>query len=389
MSLRAQSRGGFAGSKSIPEVDRPTESRGCEYCRPMTQPTGSRGSPETASLAHKESATRPPTHGPRVVSLLPSATESLCALGGTGLLVGRSHECDFPPGLEDLPVLTAARTNQAASASEIDQQVRNAAAAGAQSLYTLDTDRLAALKPDVILTQDLCAVCSIDLQTVRSVAARLNPSPVVMSLNPMTVEGVLDDLYTIGRAVGLEDRALEVVTGLRERMYAAGDYANPYAEGVCTVVLEWTDPLFVGGHWNPQLVERAGGSHPLNPTTPLPSAGGALGPIGQTQRAAGKSIPITPAMLVASRPEIIVIAPCGRTLTQAREDAHLLRQRARDEGWWDALPAVTNGRVAVVDGNQFFNRPGPRLVDAFEWLVGFINNRPELTPRGFAWEPLV
>lgn len=304
------------------------------------------------------------------------------------MLAGRSHECDFPLGLEGLPVLTGARTDPAGSAAAIDAAVREAAASGAQSLYTLDTDRLAAVRPDVILTQDLCAVCSIDLGTVRAVAARLQPRPEVVSLNPITVEGVLDDLYTIGRAVGLEDRALEVVTGLRERMYAVGDYANPYALGVSTVVLEWTDPLFVGGHWTPQLVERAGGSHPLNPTSPVASAGGALGPIGQTQRAAGKSIVATPAQLVASRPEVIVIAPCGRTLAQAREDARLLRERARAEGWWDVLPAVKSGRVAVVDGNQFFNRPGPRLVDAFEWLVGFINDRPELTPKGFVggWE---
>ncbi|HZW07921.1 MAG TPA: ABC transporter substrate-binding protein [Phycisphaerales bacterium] len=325
----------------------------------------------------------------RVVSLLPGATESLCALGGGGMLVGRSHECDFPPGLGGLPELTAARTDQGGTAAEIDSQVRRAAeeagAGGPQSLYTLDVERLVSLRPDVILTQDLCAVCSVDVGTVRKVAAGLTPRPEVVSLNPQTIEGVLDDLYTIGRAVGLEDRALEVVTRLRERMYAAGDYANPYAAGASVAVLEWTDPLFVGGHWTPQLVERAGGVHPLNPTVPVAGAGGALGPIGQTQRAAGKSVTVTAAQLVASRPEVLVIAPCGRTLVQARADAEELRSRAKREGWWDGLPAVKNGRVAVVDGNQFFNRPGPRLVDAFEWLVGVINGRPELTPPGFAW----
>jgi ABC-type Fe3+-hydroxamate transport system substrate-binding protein len=327
-----------------------------------------------------------------VVSLLPSATEGLCALGGAGLLVGRSHECDFPAGLEGLPVLTGARTDSTASAAEIDAQVRKAAedagTGGAQSLYTLDVERLVSLRPDVILTQDLCAVCSIDVGTVRRVAAGMNPRPEVVSLNPQTIEGVLDDLYTVGQAVGMEDEAVEAVTRLRERMYAAGDYANPYAAGLSTAVLEWTDPLFVGGHWTPQLVERAGGSHPLNPTAPVAGAGGALGPIGQTQRAAGKSVTVTAAQLVASLPEVIVIAPCGRTLAQARADAEELRAKARHQGWWDALPAVKNGKVAVVDGNQFFNRPGPRLVDAFEWLVGLINDRPEVMPRGFLWEPL-
>lgn len=324
----------------------------------------------------------------RVVSLLPSATEGLCAVGGRGLLAGRSHECDFPPGLEDVPVLTAARTVAAASAGEIDAQVRRAAAAGAQSLYRLDEAGLDRLRPDVILTQDLCEVCSIDLGTVRRVAAGLSPAPAVVSLNPTTVEGVLDDLDTIGRAVGLEDAALEAVTRLRERMYGAGDYANPYAAGESVALLEWTDPMFIGGHWNPQLVERAGGSHPLNPTTPVEGAGGGLGPIGQTQRRAGKSRVVSAADLVASRPEFVVIAPCGRTLAQAVKDARSLRERARTEGWWDALPAVRSGRVAVVDGNQYFNRPGPRLVDAFEWLVGLINDRPGVMPRGFAWERL-
>lgn len=326
----------------------------------------------------------------RVVSLLPGATEGLCSIGGAGLLVGRSHECDFPPGIEGVPVLTGARTDPGGTAAEIDAAVReaarNAGVGGPQSLYTLDVDRLKALRPDVILTQDLCAVCSIDLGTVRGAALAMDPRPEVVSLNPQTVEAVLDDLYTIGRAVGLDGEALEAVTRLRERMYAAADYANPYAAGVSVAVLEWTDPLFVGGHWTPQLVERAGGSHPLNPTEPVAGAGGAMGPIGQTQRAAGKSRVVTPAMLVASRPEALVIAPCGRTLAQACADAEELRARARREGWWDVLPAVKNGKVAVVDGNQFFNRPGPRLVDAFEWLVGLINDRPEVMPEGFAWE---
>ncbi|MFT3683790.1 MAG: hypothetical protein QM783_02495 [Phycisphaerales bacterium] len=287
-------------------------------------------------------------------------------------------------------MLTAARTDPAASPADIDAQVRRTLAEqpddGGQSLYRLDTERLAALRPDVILTQDLCAVCSIDLGTVRRVAASLSPSPTIVSLNPITVEGVLDDLDTIGRAVGLEAQALDAVTRLRERMYAAADYTNPYAGGESTALLEWTDPLFIGGHWNPQLVERAGGTHPLNPTAPVEGAGGGLGPIGQTQRTAGKSLQITPAALVASRPEFLIIAPCGRTLPQAIEDARNLRNRAQHEGWWDALPAVRNNRVAIVDGNQYFNRPGPRLVDAYEWLVGFINDRPDLTPRGFAWQ---
>ena len=149
----------------------------------------------------------------RVVSLLPSATEVLCAIGGQHLLVGRSHECDFPAGLEHLPILTGQRTHAATSA-EIDAQVSAALGSG-QSLYTLDVDRLRALKPDVILTQDLCDVCSIDLATVRGAAATMDPKPAVVSLNPTTLWQVLDDVLAVGEAVGMADQAQATMVRLR------------------------------------------------------------------------------------------------------------------------------------------------------------------------------
>src|SRR5262249_52332745 len=154
---------------------------------------------------------------------------------------------------------------------------------GQGSLYTLDVGVLEALRPDVILTQDLCQVCSIDLGTVRRAAERMSPRPAIVSLNPATIEGVLDDHLAVGRAVGLERQAEEVVVGLRGRMYAAMDHVNPYTDGPRVAFLEWPDPIFVGGHWTPQLIERAGGQHPLNPTRPVESAtgaGAAAGPIG-------------------------------------------------------------------------------------------------------------
>lgn len=322
----------------------------------------------------------------RVVSLLPSATEIVAALGAGELLVGRSHECDFPgPGtigdVTGLPVLTAARTHFSPGGSAaIDQAVRAALGQG-QSLYTLDETRLAALKPEVIITQDLCAVCSIDLAAVRRVAERLSPGPVIVSLNPETLEGVLDDVMTVGRAIDREDGARRALVGLRERLYTAQDFVNAFAQGPSVAFLEWTDPLFIGGHWTPQLIERAGGWHPLNPTEPINKAGAAAGPVGTTQRRAGKSVTVPTEVLVASRPETIIIGPCGLTLDQALgETARLAAQP-----WWRELPAVRNGRVAVVDGNQMFNRPGPRLVDAFEWLVGWLNDRPEVMPSRFPW----
>ncbi len=322
----------------------------------------------------------------RVVSLLPSATETLAAIGALDLLVARSHECDFPDGLAHLPALTAQRTRYDAAsptaASDVDARVREARAAG-QSLYELDANALAALKPDVILTQDLCDVCSIDLRSVRGVAATLDPAPEVIALNPETIEGVLDDLLTVGRAVGRAREASRAVVALSDRMLRAQEHVNAYEQGPVVGFMEWTDPIFVAGHWTVQLIERAGGRHPLNETVADDDAGSAAG-LQQSQRRAGRSIAVSPEVFAATRPDCLVIAPCGLTLDQTRAEAARLHEKT----WFRELPAVRAGRVALVDGSAMFNRPGPRLVDAFEWLVGWVQGRPELIPDGFPWEAM-
>jgi len=318
----------------------------------------------------------------RVVSLLPSATESLVAIGGESFLVGRSHECDFPVSIIDRPALTAQKRQapDASSPAEIDRQVRESLAAG-QSLYDLDIKKLAELSPDVILTQDLCEVCSVDLAAVRRAAAQLPRVPEIVSLNPQTVEDVLEDLIRIGQAVGLEASAAEAAGRLRERMYQAIEHVNPFTDGPSVAFLEWTDPIFIGGHWTPQLIERAGGIHPLNPTTPVEGSGAAVG-MQLAYRKAGKSIRVPSEIVAASRPDAVVICPCGVGLAETRRMAEALSR----EPWWNGLPAVKNGRVVLVDGNQYFNRPGPRLVEALEFLVGWVNNVPRVIPEGFAWE---
>ena len=315
----------------------------------------------------------------RVVSLLPSATEIVAALGAGHLLVGRSHECDHPAELASVPVLTAQRTH-ASDPAEIDAQVRDSLSAG-ESLYDLDAQTLAELAPDVILTQDLCDVCSIDLATVRRIAGSLSPPPPVVSLDPESVEDVFDDVITVGRAIGFEEGATELVVTLRARMFTASEVVNPFVDGPSVAFLEWTDPLFIGGHWTPQLIERAGGRHPLNPTRPAHDAGAAAGP-QQAYAKAGKSVRVTSDDLVRSAPEAIIICPCGMNLEKSVQCARALER----SDWWRDLPAVRAGRVGVVDGNQMFNRPGPRLVDAFEWLVGWLNDRPALAPPDFPWK---
>ena len=329
----------------------------------------------------------------RVVSLLPSATELVAELGAHHLLVGRSHECDHPAELAHLPVLTAPRAaygedphQLGTDAAAIDTAVRTARDAG-EALYTLNADALAALQPDLIITQDLCDVCSIDLAAVQRMAAeigdRTGHTPDVVSLNPTTVEGVFDDLLRVGAALDVEDRARERVVALRERLHHAQDYVPPFDEGHTLLFLEWTDPPYVAGHWNVQLIERAGAKHPWNPTQPKPDSGAAVGP-QMAERIAGHSRAIEPAALAAEYPTACVIAPCGLNLEQTRTEADKLMQKP----WFAGLPAVRDGRVALVDGNQMFNRPGPRLVDAFAWLVGWLHDRPEVMPDGFAWEPL-
>ncbi len=306
----------------------------------------------------------------RVVSLLPSATELLIAVGGRDLLVGRSHECDFPLGLQGVPTLTRARTHGLAhgsSSSAIDAEVSAALATGA-SLYELDETLLAQLEPDVIITQNLCEVCSIDLRTVERVANTLKKKPRVLSLDPKSVFDVFDDLLRVGDAVGRPAQAEAAMVHLRARYWSAIDFVNPFISGPETLFLEWADPPFVGGHWTPALIAAAGARHSLNV-------------------AGAKSRRVAPEEILEAAPERVIICPCGFDLARVREDLAQLEKTR----WWPLLPAVLDrkpGAIALVDGNQMFNRPGPRLVDAFEWLVGWINDRDELIPPTFPVEYL-
>ncbi|MEM0983569.1 MAG: ABC transporter substrate-binding protein [Planctomycetota bacterium] len=326
----------------------------------------------------------------RAVSLLPSATEIVSIIGADALLVGRSHECDFPDRIAGLPALTSQRTHydpaHGIGAQEIDRAVRQQLDAH-DSLYRLDVDRLLELAPDLIITQDLCDVCSIDLETVRgaarTIAERTGAEPEIVSLDPHTIEAVIDDVHRVGRAMGLPEKARDAAVTLRDRFFRTEEHVNAFAAKPIVGFLEWTDPLFIAGHWNVELIERAGGRHPLNETVAKSGHGAAEGPM-RGERVAGKSVAVTPEVFNASQPDAIVIAPCGLTLDQAWYEA----ERLMEQAWFRELPAVKAGRVAVVDGSAMFNRPGPRLVDAFEWLVGWLNDRPELIPIDFPWREL-
>jgi iron complex transport system substrate-binding protein len=324
----------------------------------------------------------------RIVSLIPSATEIVALLGAEHDLVGRSHECDHPVGLDHAQVLTSAKTafdpDSGHGALSVDASVREMVQDSALSLYELDETALAALRPDLIITQDLCAVCSIDRDSVERACAAIPSDPALLALDPGSIEDILDDIVRVGKAIGRERAAMDAIVSLTHRMDRALEHVNPYDDGPVLGFMEWTEPIYCAGHWSVQIIERAGARHPLNPTRAEHASGTGAG-LQMAQRRAGASIAIEPDAFVASDPQILVVSPCGLTLEQSRRALSDLRSRAP---WFDDLPAVRAGRVAIVDGNQMFNRPGPRVIDALEFMVGFVNDRPELIPEGFPWSRL-
>lgn len=310
----------------------------------------------------------------RVVSLLPSATEVLVAssdsLDDDIVLVGRSHECDYPPYVTKHPILTSAK-NKFESCAQMNEAVGTSLASG-ESLYDVDAKLLEELRPDVIITQDLCNVCSVDLSQVQRVCQKMGNNPKIVSLNPFTLEDVLDDIVTVGVATGREGSALRAVEGLKSRIAAASkvgeDAASQRGRQLKVAILEWIEPIFPGGHWTPQIVQLAGAEHPLNPVRP--------------GKGAKPSFAVENEALVDADCDWIVLCPCGLDLLQTDKEVKAINQQP----WWQDLRAVREGRVVSVDGSQHFNRPGPRLVDALEWLTGLINDRTDIIPPDFPWK---
>ena len=289
----------------------------------------------------------------RIISLLPSATEIVCALGLADRLVAITHECDFPAdALEDVPRVTANRLPPEVRGSrEIDAAVRSALTSG-HGIYALDEARMAELEPDLVLTQELCRVCAVSYPTVLEAARSLggDGGPVVVSLEPHTLDGVLATIELVARLAGVEERGSEVVSGLRRRLASVGrpDRARRVA------VIEWLDPLFAPGHWVPEQVERAGGTPvigwPHEPSREL--AWGAL---------------------TEADPEVIVLGLCGfDLLTSVGEWAAF-----EPPSELAATTAWQTGQVWAIDGSAYVSRPGPRLVDGIEVLAGILGGRPD------------
>ena len=301
----------------------------------------------------------------RIVSLLPSSTEIVCALGLGPRLVGRSHECDFPPEVADLPACTEPRLDTGASSAEIDRDVRALVRDGL-SVYRVDPERLRSLRPDVILTQEQCEVCAATPRDLEAALADwLDAPPHVLSLAPATLADVLRDVECVARCLGVEARGCGLVDRLVERISAIGERSGggPRPRVAC---LEWTDPLMGAGHWVPELVSLAGG-RPV------------LGSHGQ--RSPWTSLEA----LAEADPDVVVVMPCGLDLSRTRRETAALATRPL----FAELRARREGRVALTDGHQYFNRPGPRLVESLEILAEIL--RPasfDFGHRGRAWQPL-
>ena len=284
----------------------------------------------------------------RIVSLLPSATEILYAIGVGDQVVGVTHECDFPPEARLKPRLTSSSLPSAWRAADIDRHVRARLHAGS-SIYALDSALLERLEPDLIVTQELCPVCAVSYETVSAATRKLSGDARVISLEPSSLEDVYATIVSLGRLTGAGRAAGEVVEGLRARELPLLELTKG-RERPSTLVLEWTDPPMSGGHWTPGLVELAGG----RPVLAHPGA--------DSQRLDWNAI-------VAADPNVVIIAPCGFGLDAAVRATRDLSANTQ----WRSLRAVRRGNVAVVDGNAYVNRPGPRLLDSAEIFAAAIH----------------
>lgn len=291
----------------------------------------------------------------RVVSLLPSATEIVFAIGMGDSLVGVTHECDYPPAALALPKVTRSHIPPGIPSAEIHAAVSSTLGTTG-SLYELDLARLEELRPDLILTQRLCDVCAVSFDRVHEAVASLSSSPTVMNLEPHSIDDILENIRAVGKALGADASAECMVGSLQRRIEAANQRTAKLAARPRVVCLEWVDPPYCGGHWMKELVGLAGGQDDLA-VLHRPSC-----------RVDWKRV-------VNFAPDVIVLTCCGFGLERVRQEGEVL---AGYEGFHD-LPAVTSGRIFATDGSSYFSRPGPRIVDSLEILAHLVH--PELFPR--------
>jgi iron complex transport system substrate-binding protein len=285
----------------------------------------------------------------RIASLLPSATEIVCALGLADQLVGVSHECDYPPEVvSDLPRLTRSAIPPGLTSAAVDAAVSERLRRG-ESLYTVEEETLASLRPDLVITQALCDVCAVSFSEVKQQAARLPGPPRVLSLTPPNLLGIFEDVQTVADAAGVPERGRRLVDRLRQRL----DHVSESVRGLPrprVFALEWLDPPFAAGHWVPEMIERAGGEAVVG-------------------RAGDKSFRVTWEKVSAARPDVILLIPCGYSAEAAQREWEALPKPAG----WEKLPAAKAGRVYALDANSYCSRPAPRVVEGIERLARLLH----------------
>jgi len=306
------------------------------------------------------------TSSPRIISLLPSATEIAAALGIANHLVGRSHECDFPTGVERLPICSSTKVPADGTSYEIDERVKEIVAEGL-SVYRVEAERLRELRPDFILTQTQCAVCAVtprDLE--QALCAWTGAQPAIISLEPNNLDDVWNDVRRVGEALGAPDRAEKLIDSLTQRLAAIRDKAQMAQSRPGVGAIEWLGPLMAGGNWMPELIEIAGGRSLF-------------------AKAGEHSSWLEWATLIEADPEVILLLPCGFEIAQTIRDLNLLTENPA----WANLRAVKEGRVYAIDGHHFFNRPGPRLVESAEIVAEILHpDRFSFGHRGTGWIPI-
>jgi iron complex transport system substrate-binding protein len=285
----------------------------------------------------------------RIVSLVPSATEMLFALGLGPELIAVTHECDYPPAARELPKITRDVLPEGLTSAQIDAAVKEHTLAG-ESIYQLDTSALEELRPDLIVTQALCSVCAVSFDDVSAIAEQLDPRPNVISLDPHTLGEVLGDARTLAEATDRRDAALELVHDASNRIDRVR-LAVRKAKRPRVAALEWLDPPFAAGHWTPQLIEYAGGED-------------VLGFPGEN------SEEVSWDAVAAFQPDIVIVMPCGYDAEIAHREAEMHREQ---------LAAIGAGEVVAVDAASYFSRPGPRIIDGLELLAHILH--PEILPQ--------
>jgi len=300
----------------------------------------------------------------RIVSLLPSATETVASLGLTDCLVGRSHECDYPPEVQSLPVCTKPRLNSSKPSADIDREVQSLMQS-ALSIYEIKTEVLETLQPTHIITQDQCDACAVSMAQVQEATSEsVSSQPEIISLQGNVLTEVWADMKRVADRLGVDSQ--QALSDLQRRVEACTQITDEIQERPKVATIEWIDPLMSGGNWLPELVKMAGGIPVLDET-------GTRSRYLQWQE------------LLDADPDVIVILPCGFNLQRTCTEAQVLANHPQ----WGQLSAVQRDRVYIADGNAYFNRPGPRLVDSLEILTEilhpqhFANNY-----QGRAWEQL-